>query len=42
MLAIAAAGPQTMIRTTALVAALAIAGFAVREGREAWRGDPCC
>ncbi|MGI9123234.1 MAG: cation diffusion facilitator family transporter [Mycobacterium sp.] len=24
------------------VAALAIAGFAVREGREAWRGDPCC
>ena len=24
------------------VAALVIAGFAVREGREAWRGDPCC
>lgn len=24
------------------VAALAIAGFAVREGLEAWRGDPCC
>ena len=24
------------------IAALAIAGFAVREGREAWRGDPCC
>lgn len=23
-------------------AALVIAGFAVREGREAWRGDPCC
>ena len=24
------------------VAALVIAGFALREGREAWRGDPCC
>lgn len=24
------------------VAALAICGIAVREGREAWRGDPCC
>ena len=24
------------------VAALAIAAVAVREGREAWRGDPCC
>lgn len=24
------------------VAALGIAGFAVREGVEAWRGDPCC
>jgi divalent metal cation (Fe/Co/Zn/Cd) transporter len=24
------------------VAALAIAGLAVREGREAWRGDNCC
>lgn len=24
------------------VAALGIAGFAVREGLEAWRGDPCC
>jgi divalent metal cation (Fe/Co/Zn/Cd) transporter len=24
------------------VAALTIAGFAVREGLEAWRGDPCC
>lgn len=24
------------------VAALVIAGFAVREGREAWRGDACC
>lgn len=24
------------------VAALVIAGFAIREGREAWRGDPCC
>jgi divalent metal cation (Fe/Co/Zn/Cd) transporter len=24
------------------VAALVIAGFAVREGRQAWRGDPCC
>jgi divalent metal cation (Fe/Co/Zn/Cd) transporter len=24
------------------VAALVIAGFAVREGREAWRGDGCC
>ncbi len=24
------------------VAALLIAGFAVREGLEAWRGDPCC
>ena len=24
------------------LAALVIAGFAVREGREAWRGDPCC
>ncbi len=24
------------------VAALVIAGFAVREGLEAWRGDPCC
>ena len=24
------------------IAALAIAGFAAREGREAWRGDPCC
>lgn len=24
------------------VAALVIAAFAVREGREAWRGDPCC
>lgn len=24
------------------VAGLAIAAFAVREGREAWRGDPCC
>ncbi len=24
------------------VAALAIAGIAVREGRNAWRGDPCC
>ena len=23
-------------------AALVIAGFAVREGLEAWRGDPCC
>jgi len=23
------------------VAALVIAGFAVREGREAWRGDAC-
>ena len=23
------------------LAALVIAGFAVREGREAWRGDPC-
>jgi len=24
------------------IAALVIAGFAVREGRQAWRGDPCC
>jgi divalent metal cation (Fe/Co/Zn/Cd) transporter len=24
------------------VAALAIAAIAVREGRNAWRGDPCC
>ncbi len=24
------------------VAALAICGIAVREGMEAWRGDPCC
>lgn len=24
------------------VAALAIAGVAVREGRQSWRGDPCC
>src|SRR6185437_7293739 len=24
------------------VAALIIAGFAVREGREAWRGESCC
>lgn len=24
------------------IAALVIAGFAVREGRRAWRGDPCC
>ena len=24
------------------VAALVIAGFAVREGLSAWRGDPCC
>jgi divalent metal cation (Fe/Co/Zn/Cd) transporter len=24
------------------LAALVIAGFAVREGLEAWRGDPCC
>ena len=24
------------------VAALVIAGFAVHEGLEAWRGDPCC
>ena len=24
------------------VAALVIAGVAVREGRDAWRGDPCC
>ena len=24
------------------VAGLAIAGFAVREGLEAWRGDTCC
>ncbi|MGV1086859.1 MAG: cation transporter [Mycobacterium sp.] len=24
------------------VAALAIAAVAVREGRQAWRGDPCC
>ena len=24
------------------VAALAIAAVALREGREAWRGDPCC
>lgn len=24
------------------IAAFAIAGFAVREGLEAWRGDPCC
>jgi divalent metal cation (Fe/Co/Zn/Cd) transporter len=24
------------------VAALLIAGLAVREGREAWRGDHCC
>jgi divalent metal cation (Fe/Co/Zn/Cd) transporter len=24
------------------IAALAIAGFAVREGFNAWRGDPCC
>lgn len=24
------------------IAALVIAGFAVREGREAWRGDACC
>ena len=24
------------------IAALMIAGFAVREGRQAWRGDPCC
>ncbi|GAA3737923.1 cation transporter [Salinactinospora qingdaonensis] len=24
------------------LAALVIAGFAVREGREAWRGDACC
>lgn len=24
------------------LAGLAIAGFAVREGLEAWRGDPCC
>ena len=24
------------------VAALVIAGWAVREGLEAWRGEPCC
>lgn len=24
------------------LAALVIAGFAIREGREAWRGDACC
>jgi divalent metal cation (Fe/Co/Zn/Cd) transporter len=24
------------------VAGLVIAAFAVREGRQAWRGDPCC
>ena len=24
------------------VAGLAIAAFAVREGREAWRGESCC
>jgi divalent metal cation (Fe/Co/Zn/Cd) transporter len=24
------------------IAGLTIAGFAVREGREAWRGNPCC
>ena len=24
------------------VAALVIAGIAVREGVNAWRGDPCC
>jgi divalent metal cation (Fe/Co/Zn/Cd) transporter len=24
------------------VAALVIAAIAVREGRNAWRGDPCC
>ncbi len=24
------------------VAGLAVAGIAVREGRDAWRGDPCC
>jgi divalent metal cation (Fe/Co/Zn/Cd) transporter len=24
------------------VAALIIAAVAVREGRNAWRGDPCC
>jgi divalent metal cation (Fe/Co/Zn/Cd) transporter len=24
------------------IAALAISALAVREGRNAWRGDPCC
>jgi divalent metal cation (Fe/Co/Zn/Cd) transporter len=24
------------------IAALVIAGLALREGREAWRGDTCC
>lgn len=24
------------------IAALIIAAVAVKEGREAWRGDPCC
>jgi len=24
------------------IAALGIAALAVREGRNAWRGDPCC
>ena len=31
-----------LFRSADPVAALVIAGFAVREGVEAWRGDACC